>query len=187
MARNLAQGPRVAGAKALLTAPPDRVLLRCDFYLFHEKYDLHAGLEGQDDKQERVSAKLYIRGLISNGLGGAILYGLARSMPETRLSISLSVGLQLFVFITHGLPFSSEKFYDISGSLTHFALVGAALLGTSITDGGSVPRSARQLFACLASTVWMTRLGTFLFIRISRDGKDERFGVSPGLTCFYLG
>jgi len=75
----------------------------------------------------------------------------------------------MVVFILHGLPNRSEKFYDLSGSLTHLAVVGTALLVEDEKKNG------RQLFAALAATVWMTRLGTFLYNRILRDGKDERF------------
>ena len=36
--------------------------------------------------------------------------------------------MQLGVFLIHGLPNSSEKFYDLSGSFTHLALVLTCLL-----------------------------------------------------------
>ena len=82
--------------------------------------------------------------------------------------VALSLGIQYAVFVLHGLPWRSEKLYDLSGSATHFGLVAFAL-------HESRPRSLRQILIALFSVVWMTRLGTFLFLRISRDGKDERF------------
>jgi steroid 5-alpha reductase family enzyme len=86
------------------------------------------------------------------------------------------------VFAFHGLPCRSEKFYDLSGSLTHFALVAACLLReASLGD----PRSPRQLAMALLSVVWLTRLGTFLFTRIARDGKDGRFdAIKPNWLSF---
>jgi len=39
----------------------------------------------------------------------------------------------------------------------------------------STPRSPRQVACALASVAWCCRLGTFLFLRIEKDGKDGRF------------
>jgi len=59
--------------------------------------------------------------------------------------------MQLAVFLAHGLPNSSEKFYDLSGSFTHLALVLTCLLAEQRE------RSGRQLFVAVASVMWMTR------------------------------
>jgi steroid 5-alpha reductase family enzyme len=92
--------------------------------------------------------------------------------------VAIAAGIQVAVFLLHGLPNRSEKFYDLSGSLTHFALVAASLMETRA-------RSPRQILTALFSTAWMTRLGTFLFTRISRDGKDSRFDdISPVWLSF---
>jgi len=107
------------------------------------------------------------------------------------------------VFLFHGLPQRSEKFYDLSGSVraaknfvlqavsiftwprilkpapaprlhpaakvTHFSLVAASVCGMGGAGmGGVMARSPRQLMVALCSVVWMTRLGTFCFLRISR-------------------
>lgn len=39
----------------------------------------------------------------------------------------------------------------------------------------------------LASVIWMTRLGSFLFLRIARDGKDERFDEIKKTCISFLG
>ena len=80
----------------------------------------------------------------------------------------ISLGIQWAVFLGHGLPYSSEKYYDASGSLTHFVLVIVSLLVKP-------NRSRRQILLGVCSIVWMTRLGSFLFTRIMKDGKDGRF------------
>ena len=72
----------------------------------------------------------------------------------TSLFSNIIVLSQKVVFVLHGLPHSSEKFYDLSGSFTHFALVAA-----SVMAGGTKLRSPRQLGIALVSVVWMTRLG----------------------------
>jgi len=67
------------------------------------------------------------------------------------------------------LPYRSEKFYDLSGSATHLSVVFASLVSVQRV------RTPRQIFCAVASVVWMTRLGTLLYLRISKDGKDGRF------------
>jgi len=39
----------------------------------------------------------------------------------------------------------------------------------------------------LGSVVWMTRLGSFLFTRISRDGKDGRFDALKTVWLSFMG
>mmetsp|Transcript_25538 Transcript_25538/g.46547 ORF Transcript_25538/g.46547 Transcript_25538/m.46547 type:complete len:357 (-) Transcript_25538:80-1150(-) len=130
------------------------------------------------DSKSPNTSKLYLRGLISNSFGGAILWALSTHL-KLGYYVKLAVGLQLAVFLLHGLPNRSEKFYDLSGSATHFLLVAACLCRETKV------RSARQVLASLCSTVWMTRLGTFLFTRISRDGKDGRFdAITPAWLSF---
>jgi len=62
----------------------------------------------------------------------------------------------------------TEKYYDLVGSLTYLSMIGLALLLTTQV-------SNRGLIAAAMVAVWALRLGTFLFIRISNDGHDDRF------------
>uniref|UniRef100_A0A7S2XGI7 Steroid 5-alpha reductase C-terminal domain-containing protein n=1 Tax=Lotharella oceanica TaxID=641309 RepID=A0A7S2XGI7_9EUKA len=124
------------------------------------------------------AAKLYVRGSVSNGMGLAILYCLSHYLGLQRY-VLIAGGIQLFVFIIHGLPYRSEKFYDLSGSFTHLSVVTASL----IFDERK--RSPRQIFAAISAVVWMSRLGTFLYARILRDGRDARFdGIKPVCLSF---
>ena len=69
--------------------------------------------------------------------------------------------------------------YDLSGSVTHLAVVCASLVSSTRA------RSPRQLMCAVGSIVWLTRLGTFLYVRISKDGKDERFdGIKKSWLTF---
>jgi len=96
-----------------------------------------------------------------------ILYALATFL-QLQFYVFLSVGIQATVFFLHGLPRRSEKYYDLSGSLTHFALVAASACASRVSG-------PRATLLGLLSVVWLARLGTFLFLRISRDGRDDRF------------
>jgi len=137
---------------------------------------------GSTEKTDRKPniAKLYVRGCISNGLGLLILYGCARGLGVEN-HVYISAGIQLAVFLLHGLPFSSERFYDLSGSFTHFSLVAYSLAASPRV------RTPRQVLLALFSVVWMTRLGTFLFARIQKDGKDERFDKLKACWLSFLG
>lgn len=63
----------------------------------------------------------------------------------------------------------SERFYDLSGSATHLLVIAVSLVYTESS------KSPRQVFLSLASLIWLTRLGSFLYLRIEKDGRDERF------------
>ena len=79
---------------------------------------------------------------------------------------ALAFGVNLLAFVPAYLR-RTEVFYDLVGSLTYLSLVGFALaLGESGWRG-------MVLAGCVG--VWAIRLGSFLFRRISRDGKDGRF------------
>jgi steroid 5-alpha reductase family enzyme len=107
-----------------------------------------------------------LRGCATNG-GGFVLLALIGWGLGLWTYVVIAMAIQLAVYALHGWPNKSEEFYDLSGSLTHLAVVVASALG----DG----RSKRQVFTAVAAVIWMTRLGTFLYIRIAKDGKDERF------------
>lgn len=130
--------------------------------------------------ESKIKNKLFIRGCVTNSVGIMILILVAKCL-NLGLYVSLSVGIQFLVFFFHGLPKNSERFYDISGSVTHFVLVAACLIRKSKV------RSPRQILMALVSIVWMTRLGTFLFVRISKDGKDGRFDALKRHWLSFLG
>jgi len=108
------------------------------------------------------------RGLLTNMFGLLVLAGVCQIQGVLPCAV-IALAIQYAVFFLHGLPYTSEKFYDLSGSATHLAVVAMSLNWTQRV------RSPRQIFSSLFSVVWMVRLGTFLFIRISRDSKDSRF------------
>ena len=63
---------------------------------------------------------------------------------------------------------ATEKFYDITGSITYLG----ATLYTLLTASKVNPR---QLVASILIIVWTLRLGIFLLIRVHSLGKDSRF------------
>ena len=109
-----------------------------------------------------------------------MLYGVGRTLDLLEY-IGVALCIQAVVFLLHGLPYRSEKYYDLSGSMTHFAVAASSLCAVARL------RSPRQMLSACFSMVWMVRLGTFLFLRISRDGKDGRFDAIKTCWLSFLG
>lgn len=74
----------------------------------------------------------------------------------------------------------TERFFDISGSLTYILLVLLVLTVVGFED-------PRALLIGGAIILWAARLGPFLFRRISRDGEDRRFRkIKPNFFHFFM-
>ena len=88
-------------------------------------------------------------------------------MPIFALAVALAFVIQWLGFIA-AYALQTEKFYDLTGSFTYISLTTLAVLLSPTIDDRSVLLMATVL-------IWATRLGTFLFGRIMKSGKDERF------------
>ncbi|GMH68637.1 hypothetical protein TrLO_g5882 [Triparma laevis f. longispina] len=131
-----------------------------------------------DDKPSQT--KLGVIGVISNSIGLSILYSLGNALDILKFA-KIALGVQWFVWLIHGLPYNSDKFYDISGSMTHFALVMSSLV---LNVDKLHPRGLILSVCCV---MWFTRLGGFLFARILRDGKDNRMDLYKQNPVRFLG
>lgn len=105
------------------------------------------------------------------GAGLAAVGGLEsvsiQSLPLFTIAIALAYIIQWVVFIV-ALILKSEKFYDLVGSLTYTTITAAiVLLSPDI--------SPRSVLLLVLIVMWATRLGTFLFNRVMKQGKDDRF------------
>ncbi|MEJ2012925.1 MAG: DUF1295 domain-containing protein [Anaerolineales bacterium] len=87
--------------------------------------------------------------------------------PVFALCFTVAFVIQWIAFIPAYLQ-QSEKFYDLTGSLTYLTVVTLAVLV-------SPPQDARSLLLLGLIAVWAIRLGSFLFLRIRKAGEDTRF------------
>jgi steroid 5-alpha reductase family enzyme len=81
------------------------------------------------------------------------------------------VGLAFFIQWLAYLPAylkQTEKFYDLTGSITYISVTLLALFLSPSLD-------ARSLLLGVLVIIWALRLGSFLFRRIHKTGKDDRF------------
>ena len=118
------------------------------------------------------------------------LYADAISFNSVELSgVNLVGHLLVMVFVIQWIAyipafiFKTEKFYDLTGSLTYITAISFALYSTNTsqsTDLGSLIIGA-------AIIIWAVRLGSFLFMRIHKDKKDGRFdSIKTSFSQFFM-
>jgi steroid 5-alpha reductase family enzyme len=96
--------------------------------------------------------------------------------PLFALLVGLAFLIQWLAFIPAYL-LQTEKFFDLTGSITYL-LVTLTAVYFSGADGRSILLSALVM-------IWALRLGTFLFRRIHKAGKDGRFDeIKPSFIRF---
>ena len=79
--------------------------------------------------------------------------------------------------------FKTEKFYDLTGSLTYIATILFALYAT----GSFQNVQLGNLIIGIAIIIWALRLGSFLFMRIHKDKKDGRFdSIKTSFSQFFM-
>ena len=113
---------------------------------------------------------------LAGSQGGATLGG----VPVFAIIVGLAFMIQWLVFIPSYL-FQTEKFYDLTGSITYISMIGVALCYSRY----STQLDARSILLATLVIVWALRLGTFLFGRIQKSGKDDRFDeIKPSFIRF---
>ena len=99
------------------------------------------------------------------------------TIPVFALSVALAFLIQWVVFIPAFLV-QSEKFFDLTGSLTYITVITVTLLLSGIFD-------TRAILVFVLVLIWAARLGTFLFRRVKKAGKDDRFDdIKPSFLRF---
>ena len=98
------------------------------------------------------------------GSGGSATVG---SISVFALCGLLAYGINWAVFVPSNAA-KTEKYYDLTGSATYGTVILVAVLLSGELD-------ARAWIVAVMVWVWAARLGTFLFRRIRRDGRDGRF------------
>jgi steroid 5-alpha reductase family enzyme len=97
--------------------------------------------------------------------------------PIFALAVGLAFLIQWVAFIPAYMQ-QTEKIFDLTGSLTYISVVTFALIFSPDID-------MRALLLWALVVIWASRLGTFLFRRIRKAGKDERFDdLKPSFIRF---
>lgn len=91
------------------------------------------------------------------------------ALPVFALCGALAFVVNWAAFIPAAIK-KTEHYYDLTGGLTYITVTLVAVLLSSALDLRSAIVAGMVMF-------WSVRLATFLFVRISRAGKDSRFDV----------
>ena len=107
--------------------------------------------------------------------GGASVIG----VPVFACVVALAFFIQWAAFVP-AYVVQSERFFDITGSVTYILVTGVAVAVTPEIDG-------RSLLLLSLIAVWAVRLGSFLFRRVHRSGTDARFDeIKPSIPRFLM-
>jgi steroid 5-alpha reductase family enzyme len=110
---------------------------------------------------------------VAGSQGGASVAGI----PIFAFSVGLAFAIQWLAFIPAYL-LQNESFFDLTGSITYISVTAIAVLLSPVVDG-------RSILLLALVVIWAARLGSFLFRRIRKAGKDARFDeIKPSLIGF---
>ncbi len=118
---------------------------------------------------------------LAGSAGGVRAFG----WPVFAGCVALAFALNVAAFVPAWLA-QTEKYYDLTGSLTYLSVLAAALSGRAGGAGGA-GIDARSLLLAVLVAGWAIRLGLFLFRRIREDGRDPRFdAIKPDFARFLM-
>ncbi|MEO6652459.1 MAG: DUF1295 domain-containing protein [Ilumatobacteraceae bacterium] len=89
------------------------------------------------------------------------------SIPVFALGGALAYAINWVVYLPSNAA-QTERYFDLTGSVTYITLIVAAVVLSDDLD-------ARAVLVAAMVLIWAVRLGTFLFRRVRRDGRDGRF------------
>ena len=118
------------------------------------------------------------------------LYADAISFNSIEMSgVNLVGHLLVMIFVIQWIAyipafiFKTEKFYDLTGSLTYITAISFALYSTNTSQNLDLG----SLIIGAAIIIWAARLGSFLFMRIHKDKKDGRFdSIKTSFSKFFM-
>jgi steroid 5-alpha reductase family enzyme len=122
---------------------------------------------------ERSNAQIIIGITIAIVIGAAVSWAgsdggdRVGAIPLFALCGALAFAINWVAFIPSALA-QTERYYDLVGGITYISLTLVATFLSGELDLRSALVAAMVMF-------WALRLASFLFMRISRDGKDSRF------------
>ena len=91
--------------------------------------------------------------------------------PLIYYAICLSFSIHWLAFLPSYI-YKTEKFYDFIGMVTYISVLGIVMYSKYIILGKI---DIHSMILSVLILVWTLRLGLFLFYRISKVGKDDRF------------
>ena len=109
------------------------------------------------------------------GSQGSITFN---GLPSFALAASIGFILHWLIFIPSYI-YQTEHYFDLIGSISYVSIVLFTFLALNNLD-------IRSVLIGLFIMAWAVRLGSFLFNRVKRDGKDNRFTVMKTKFWWFL-
>ncbi|MDP2128793.1 MAG: DUF1295 domain-containing protein [Pseudohongiella sp.] len=111
--------------------------------------------------------------------GGATVHVAGFNVPVLAICAALSFAINWLIFLPSWLA-QTEHFFDLTGSLCFITL---ALLALNLSPG----QDSRAIILTMMIFIWAARLGSFLFLRVRKDGSDGRFDdIKPVFSRFMV-
>lgn len=101
---------------------------------------------------------------IAGSQNGVVVFG---GFPLFAFCVIMAFVINWIAFIPAYI-FQTEKYFDLTGSITFITVTAVGVVLSPVSD-------ARTFIILAFVLIWAARLGTFLFIRILKVGKDGRF------------
>ena len=125
-----------------------------------------------------------ITNILISVLSFAFSYGIAHLTGSVIVKNAV-----LLAYVIHWIAyipaymFQTEKFYDLTGSVTYLSVVWFVFLSTY----KSISLNFGNLILVLLISIWTIRLGLFLFMRIHKAGEDKRFRtIKTSASQFFM-
>ena len=113
----------------------------------------------------------------------AISIAVATGIELVFNAVFLAFAIQWIAFIPAYI-FQTEKFYDLTGSLTYLSVIWYSLV---LSSDQFTNINGDTIAIVLLISLWAIRLGSFLFMRIHHDGEDKRFrSIKPSASQFFM-
>ena len=125
-----------------------------------------------------------ITNILISVLSFAISYGIAHLTGNVivKNAVLLAYAIHWIAYIPAYI-FQTEKFYDLTGSVTYLSVVWFVFLSTY----KSISLNFGNLILVLLISIWTIRLGLFLFMRIHKAGEDKRFrSIKTSASQFFM-
>jgi len=122
---------------------------------------------------EKKTASTIVASLLAVVIGGLFAWAGSQhgvtvgGVPVFAIVVAYAFIVQWLIFVPSYLR-RTERYYDLAGSFTHLSTMALAVILSAATD-------ARSIILLVLVVVWAARLGSFLFRRVMRAGKDDRF------------
>jgi len=122
--------------------------------------------------------------LLFSFIAFSIAYGIAllTGLQVIQQAVLIAFLIQWILFVP-AFYFQTEKFYDLTGSVTYISIVSYI----SIQSYFAININIGSILLASCIILWAIRLGSFLFTRIHKAGEDKRFKlIKPSPTRFFM-